>query len=54
MSFSEKHEKTNIFIISKDTWKWAKYKADVLGLESVSEYLFKLIEFDKEKKLLHK
>jgi hypothetical protein len=40
--------KTNIFIIDKNLWKWAKYKSDVLGFISVSEYIFQLIKNDKE------
>lgn len=41
--------KTNIFIIDQNIWKWAKYRSDVLGYKSVSEYLFQLIKSDKEK-----
>jgi hypothetical protein len=45
----EKYKKTNLFIIDEDLWKWAKYKASLLSLESVSEYIFDLIKKDKEK-----
>jgi len=52
MALAKKHPKTNIFIIDKDLWKWAKYKAEVLGLKSVAEYVFLLIKLDKEKTLI--
>ena len=52
MTLAEKYPKTNIFIIDKDLWKWAKYKAEVLGLKSVAEYIFLLIKLDKEKELI--
>lgn len=54
MSLVKKYTKTNIFIINEELWKWAKYKADLLSLNSVSEYLFKLIELDKVKELIKK
>lgn len=52
MSLIKKYNKTNIFIINEDLWKWAKYKAEVLNLDSVSEYLFRLIKLDEEKNLI--
>lgn len=54
MSLIKKYNKTNIFIINEELWKWAKYKADLLNLESISEYLFRLIELDKEKDIIKK
>lgn len=48
----QKYERTNVFIIDKSLWNWAKYRANELGMRSVAEYLFKLIELDKEKGLL--
>jgi len=50
----EKYSKTNLFIIDENLWKWAKYRAEVLGLKSVAEYLFQLIKLDKDKELLKK
>ncbi|MEM2292730.1 MAG: hypothetical protein QXS74_08290 [Nitrososphaeria archaeon] len=44
-----KYPKTNLFIIDEELWKWAKYRASVLGYNSVSEYLFDLIRRDREK-----
>lgn len=41
-----KYSRTNIFITNEDLWKWAKFRANTLGLNSVSEYLFKLIDKD--------
>ena len=52
MTLAEKYPKTNIFIIDKDLWKWAKYKAEVSGFKSVAEYIFLLIKLDKEKTLI--
>ena len=48
------YPKTNLFIINDELWKWAKYRASILGYKSVSEYIFKLIEIDKEKDLMEK
>jgi len=48
------YQRTNIFVIDEDLWKWSKYKADLLGFKSVSEYLFELIKLDKEKNLIEK
>ena len=44
-----KYPRTNIFIINEELWAWAQYKAKLLNLKSVSEYLFKLIKEAKEK-----
>jgi len=49
MSLVKERSKTNIFIIDEALWKWAKYKAEMLGFKSVSEYLFQLIKKDNEK-----
>jgi hypothetical protein len=54
MSLIEKYRKTNIFIVNEELWKWAKYKSELLGRISVSEYLFQLIKLDKEKDLIKK
>ena len=40
------YSRTNIYIISDKLWKWAKFRADTLGKNSVSEYIFKLINLD--------
>jgi hypothetical protein len=45
----EKYNRTNLFVINKDLWNWAQYRAKTLGLDSVSEYVFDLIKKDKEK-----
>lgn len=45
----QKYTKTNLFIIDEALWKWAKYRASILGFKSVSEYVFELIRSDKEK-----
>ena len=47
-----KFERTNIFIIDKELWAYAAYRAKVLGYGSTSEYLFELIKLDKEKNIL--
>ncbi len=44
-----KYPRTNIFILDEELWAWAQYKAKLQGYKSVSEYLFKLIERDKER-----
>jgi hypothetical protein len=46
------HKRTNIFVIDSDLWAWAQYRAKVLGIESVSTYVFDLIKLDKEKDIL--
>jgi hypothetical protein len=45
-----KYSRTNIFIVDKDLWNWAQYRAKTLGFKSSSEYLFDLIAKDKAKK----
>ncbi|MDH5686178.1 MAG: hypothetical protein OEY73_06620 [Hadesarchaea archaeon] len=45
-----KYARTNIFIIDDEFWAWAQYKAKLLGLKSVSEYIFQLLKGEKEKK----
>ena len=45
----EKYPRTNLFIVDKDLWNWAQYRAKTLGKESVSEYVFDLIKEDKKK-----
>lgn len=54
MALVEKYDKTNLFVIDEDLWKWAKYRAEVLGYKSASEYLFQLIKLDKERGLIRK
>jgi len=44
----KKHPKTNLFVIDENLWKWAKYRASILGYRSVSEYIFDLIRKDRE------
>jgi len=44
------YTRTNIFIIDEELWAWAQYQAKLQGFKSVSEYIFKLIEKEKEKK----
>ena len=47
-----KYERTNIFVIDKELWAWAAYRAKTQGYGSASEYLFELIRLDKEKNVL--
>lgn len=47
-----KYDRTNIFVIDKELWAWASYRAKTLGYQTTSEYLFKLIELDKKEGLL--
>jgi hypothetical protein len=37
------------FILDKELYRWAPYRAKQLGKDSVSEYLFDLIREDKKK-----
>jgi len=37
--------------LDEGLWSWAKYRSEVLGKVSVSEYLFMLVELDKERDL---
>ena len=43
----KKYSRTNIYIMSDKLWMWAKFRADTLGKNSVSEYIFKLINLDR-------
>ena len=47
------YKRTNIYVLDEKLWAWAKYRAESLGFKSVSEYIFKLIELDREKEILH-
>jgi len=47
-----KHKRTNIFIIDQELWAWAQYRAKTLGYESVSGYIFDLVEKDKDQNIL--
>lgn len=51
-SFRRKYKKTNLFVLDDELWAWAKYRAESLGFKSVSEYIFKLIALDREKKII--
>ena len=44
----KKYSRTNIYLIDDDLWKWAKFRADTLSINSVSEYLFELIKIDQK------
>ena len=44
---ASKKEKTNLFVIDRSLWNWAKFRSSELGYRSVSEYIFKLIEKDQ-------
>jgi len=50
IEMQSKYPRTNIFIIDADLWAWAQYKAKLLNLKSVSEYIFQLIKAAKEEK----
>lgn len=43
-----KFSRTNVFVLDEDLWAWAQYRAKSLGKDSVSEYLFDLIQRDRE------
>lgn len=40
--------RTNITVIDEDLWKWAKKRAIDMECNGVSEYIFKLLEKEKE------
>lgn len=44
--------RTNITVQDQDLWKWAKKRAVDLELRGVSEYLFLLVEKDRQLDLL--
>jgi len=44
--------RTNISILEDESWSWAQYRAELLGFKSVSEYIFKLINMDRENRLI--
>lgn len=43
--------RTNIYVMDQELWEWAKYRARVLGYSSVAEYVFKLLELDREENI---
>lgn len=43
-----KQKRTNIYVVDKELYAWAQYRANIIGYDSVSEYLFDLIKGDKE------
>ena len=47
-----KNSRTNIFMLEPEIWKWAKYKSELKGYNSVSDYIFALIKLDKEKNFI--
>jgi len=47
MSLEKKYPKTNLYVIDRELWEWAKYKGRSQGL-SVSEYIFELIRKERE------
>lgn len=49
-----KFDRTNIFVIDKELWAWAQYRAKTLDYGSTSEYIFDLIKLDKEQNMLKK
>jgi hypothetical protein len=50
----KKFKRTNIFILNQELWAWAQYRGKILGYDSVSEYLFDLVQTDKEKGTLER
>ena len=42
--------KSTIEIVDEELWAWAQYRAKVLKMKT-SEYLFKLVEKDREGKV---
>ena len=42
----------NIAMIDEELWSWAQYRAEWLGFKSVSEYIFKLINLDRENRII--
>lgn len=40
--------RTNLTIVDKDLWKWAKMRAIELDCNGVSEYVFELIRKERE------
>lgn len=43
--------RTNLTVKNDKLWKWAKMRAIELDCNSVSEYIFNLIETDKQNKI---
>ena len=43
MRLSEKYPKTNLYIIDRGLWIWAKRRAEEMGFRSVSEFVFHLL-----------
>ena len=46
---TKKYTRTNIYMINKKLWLWAIYKAKILGFKNISEYIFDLLNKEKEK-----
>lgn len=47
MSLEKKYDKTNLYVMDRELWEWAKYKGRTDGL-TISEYIFALIKKAKE------
>ena len=47
MRLSERYPKTNLYIIDRELWTWAKKVAEDMGFRSVSEFVFHLIEKER-------
>lgn len=44
------YSRTNLYVINEKLWNWAKFQSNTLGKQSVSEYVFDLIQTDYIKK----
>ena len=44
----KKFTRTNIYMLDRDLWNWAQYRARSLGFDSLSEYVFDLIKKDRK------
>ncbi len=42
----------SIPIVEDELWSWAQYRAELLGFESVTDYVFKLIRMDRERRII--
>ena len=45
-------KRTNIYLVDEDLWAWAQYRRKTLGYKTVSEYVFGLIQLDREAEIM--
>jgi len=48
MPLTKTHSKTNLYVLDRELWEWAKYRGKLEGL-TISKYIFELIKKERSK-----